>query len=86
MDKLPGDFPLPADSLILGVLQERSRREDYPLAPEDVEKHLALLMALIKEKIRTLAGVNDHTRMTVAEALNHVMMSPRWLKRDEPKA
>ena len=81
---LPGDFPPPADSLILGVLQERAAREDYPLTPEDVRDHLALLTDLVKEKIRTLAGMNDHTRMTVAEALNHVMMSPRWLRRNEP--
>jgi hypothetical protein len=85
MDALPGNFPPPADSLILGVLQERSRRADYPLEPEDVERHLDLLTSLVKEKIGTLAGLNDHTRMTVAEALNHVMMSPRWLKRNVPK-
>jgi hypothetical protein len=82
MKELPNNFPLPADSKILGVLQERSRCVGYPLTPEDVRDHLDLLMTLVKEKIRTLAGMSDDTPMTIYEALNTALMSTRWLRRN----
>lgn len=80
------DFKRPDDDTIAAVLARRAAMPDYPLTVEDIGRHRDLLIALVREKIRTLAGFYDDTPMTIAEALNHVMMSPQWMRRDEPMA
>ncbi len=75
----------PSEDRIRDVLFARCTMEGYPLTANDVEKHALLLIELIREKIHTLAGRDDRTPLTIIEALNHVLMSSRWLKRDERK-
>jgi hypothetical protein len=77
---------VPPDTEIRRVLEARSKKEGYPLTEADVEKHSELLITLIREKILTLAGMSDETPLTTIEALNHVLMSQRWLRRNEMTA
>lgn len=77
---------VPPDDDIRRVLDARSKMEGYPLTPEDVKQYADLLIALIREKIRTLAGMSDETPLTTVEALNHVLMSQRWIRRAEQSA
>lgn len=72
----------PNDESIRRVLVMRSQMEAYPLTEQDVLRHEALLIDLIRKKIMTLAGLNDHTPLTIVEALNHVLMSSAWLNRE----
>ncbi len=70
-----------SDADIMRVLTARAAQPEYPLEMADVEKHQAGLIRIIREKIKTLAG-EENSRISIIEALNHVLMSPRWMRRD----
>lgn len=60
--------------------------EDFPLRDRTVgdAAQLELLVGIVRDKVATLSarGARERrTRLTIAEALSHALMSPRWLGR-----